>query len=49
VIDETYPKAQDSADAVDDTPASREFEFKRYFYGRRENWNLVTSEYSLNA
>jgi len=49
IIEETYRKAQDSADAVGDTPASREFEFKRYYYNRKTNLDIIRSEYSLNA
>ncbi|WP_276302451.1 pentapeptide repeat-containing protein [Halorussus lipolyticus] len=49
VIEETYRKAQDSADAVGDTPAMREFEFKRYFYNRKKNIGIVLREYSLDA
>ncbi|NEU58128.1 pentapeptide repeat-containing protein [Halorussus sp. MSC15.2] len=49
VVEETYRKAQDSADAVGDTPAMREFEFKRYFYNRRKNIDIVLHEYSIDA
>ena len=49
VVEETYRKAQDSADAVGDTPASREFEFKRYCYNRKKNLDIALREYSLNA
>jgi uncharacterized protein YjbI with pentapeptide repeats len=49
VIEETYRKAQDSADAVGDTPAAREFEFKRYRYDRKKNADIVFREYSLGA
>ena len=49
VIEETYRKAQDSADAVGDTPASREFEFKRYYYNRKKNLDIIRNEYSLNG
>lgn len=49
VVEETYRKAQDSANAVGDTPAMREFEFKRYFYNRRKNLDIVLREYSLNT
>ncbi|RDI69793.1 pentapeptide repeat-containing protein [Halopelagius longus] len=49
IIEETYRKAQDSADAVGDTPASREFEFKRYYYNRRKNLDILLNEYSLNV
>ena len=49
VIEETYRKAQDSADAVGDTPAYREFEFKRYFYNRKKNLDILLHEYSLDA
>jgi uncharacterized protein YjbI with pentapeptide repeats len=48
-IEETYRKAQDSATAVGDTPASREFEFKRYYYNRQKNEDILLNEYSLNA
>ncbi|WP_136590633.1 pentapeptide repeat-containing protein [Salinigranum halophilum] len=48
-IEETYRKAQDSANAVGDTPASREFEFKRYYYNRQKNADILLNEYSLNA
>ncbi|WP_128478725.1 pentapeptide repeat-containing protein [Halorussus pelagicus] len=49
VVEETYRKAQDSADAVGDTPAMREFEFKRYCYNRKKNLDIVFREYSLNT
>lgn len=49
VIEATYRKAQDSAAAVGDTPASREFEFKRFFYNRKKNIDIIRHEYSLNA
>ncbi|ELZ79656.1 hypothetical protein C455_08727 [Haloferax larsenii JCM 13917] len=49
IIEETYRKAQDSANAVGDTPASREFEFKRYYYNRQKNFDIIINEYSLNA
>ncbi|WP_276282414.1 pentapeptide repeat-containing protein [Halorussus caseinilyticus] len=49
VIEETYRKAQDSANAVGDTPAMREFEFKRYFYNRKKNVDIVLHEYSLDV
>lgn len=49
VVEETYRKAQDSADAVGDTPASREFEFKRYFYNRKKNIEITLHEFSLNG
>lgn len=49
VVEETYRKAQDSAQAVGDTPAMREFEFKRYLYNRRKNVDIVFTEYSMNA
>ena len=49
IIEETYRKAQDSADAVGDTPASREFEFKRYYYNRKKNLDVILDEYALNA
>ncbi|AFK20846.2 hypothetical protein E6P09_18385 (plasmid) [Haloferax mediterranei ATCC 33500] len=49
IIEETYRKAQDSADAVGDTPASREFEFKRYYYNRKKNFDIIINEYSLNV
>jgi hypothetical protein len=48
-IEETYRKAQDSAAAVGDTPASREFEFKRYYYNRQKNWDILLNEYSLDV
>ncbi len=31
------------------TPASREFEFKRYFYNRKKNIEITLREYSLNG
>jgi uncharacterized protein YjbI with pentapeptide repeats len=49
IIEETYRKAQDSADAVGDTPASREFEFKHYYYNRKKNFDIILNEYSLSA
>lgn len=49
IIEETYRKAQDSADAVGDTPASREFEFKRYYYNRKKNVDILRTEYSMNV
>lgn len=49
VIEETYRKAHDSAVDVGDTPAVREFEFKRYFYDRQKNIDLAFHEYSLTA
>lgn len=49
IIEETYRKAQDSANAVGDTPASREFEFKRYYYNRQKNFDIILNEYSLNT
>ncbi|SFK64010.1 Pentapeptide repeat-containing protein [Halogranum rubrum] len=49
IVEETYRKAQDSADAVGDTPASREFEFKHYYYNRKKNLDIILNEYSLNA
>ena len=48
-IEETYRKAQSSANAVGDTPASREFEFKRYYYNRKKNADILRNEYSMNA
>ncbi|SFR67737.1 pentapeptide repeat-containing protein [Halogeometricum limi] len=48
-IEETYRKAQASANDVGDTPASREFEFKRYYYNRKKNADILLNEYSLNA
>jgi uncharacterized protein YjbI with pentapeptide repeats len=47
--EETYRKAMDSANDVGDTLASREFEFKRYFYNRKKNADILLNEYSLNA
>jgi len=47
-IEETYRRAQGSADAVGDTPASREFEFKRYYFDRKKNVDLIVHDYSLD-
>lgn len=49
VIEETYRKAMTSANDVGDTPASREFEYKRFHYNRRKNLSLIRDEYSLDA
>ncbi|GKZ14690.1 pentapeptide repeat-containing protein [Haladaptatus sp. T7] len=49
IIEETYRKAQESADAVGDTPTSREFEFKHYYYNRKKNLDIILNEYSLNT
>lgn len=49
VIEETYREAMNSAEAVGDTPAMREFEFKRYYYNRKKNVEIVLNEYALNT
>ncbi|WP_369685644.1 pentapeptide repeat-containing protein [Salinibaculum rarum] len=49
VIEETYRRAQESADAVGDTTAMRNFEFLRWYYNRQKNYDIVRNEYSLNA
>ena len=49
IVEETYRKAQTSADAVGDTPASREFEFKHYYYNRKKNLDIILNEYSLDV
>lgn len=49
VIEETYRNAKDSAEAVGDTPAKREFEFKRYYFDRKKNIHILTNEYALNS
>ncbi|MFH5801479.1 pentapeptide repeat-containing protein [Haladaptatus sp. CMAA 1911] len=49
IIEETYRKAQESADAVGDTPTSREFEFKHYYFNRKKNLDIILNEYSLNT
>lgn len=49
VIEETYRAAKDSAEAVGDTPAKREFEFKRYYFDRKKNLQIIFNEYALNS
>ncbi|MFB6114655.1 MAG: pentapeptide repeat-containing protein [Candidatus Nanohalobium sp.] len=49
VIEETYRKAQVNADEIGDKEAMRNFEFKRWYYNRQKNWDLVRNEYSLDT
>ncbi|WP_435102544.1 pentapeptide repeat-containing protein [Halarchaeum sp. P4] len=49
VIEETYRSAMASAADVGDTPAKREFEFKRYHYNRQKNFDLLRSQSALGS